>query len=341
MRDVPLIDLHEDIGAYILSHPYFKRFDITDHERPADIPSYKDANAKLIVAVIFPMLASINEKELEKLKKLYEGEWTHEDVILPASPYSISIKVIKLYYNLVKTYQNDLKLITKKKNLENLFKDDKIGFLMNIEGSEALETVDDLETFYLLGLRMIGLTWNYDTRYAASCMSKKDYGLTGSGEELVELANDKGIIIDLAHSSPNTMLDTLEISKLPVVISHANYFPLMPHVRNVLDKVLEKLYDNKGVIGFTLIKSTIAKENYLDSLANHIVEVYNRYGSDIIAIGTDFFGTEPPEELNHITKIRSLYSKLLDKGLGEEDIEKLAWRNAYRVFIQNSLRWIK
>ena len=340
MKKIPLIDLHEDIGAYILRHSYFKKFDISDPKRNADIPSYREINLKLVVSVVFPMLSSINQKELKKMKKLYKEEWIYENVVLPASPYSISIKMIKLYHNLIKTYSHDLKLITKKRDLENLFKDNRIGFLINIEGTEALETSDDLETFYLLGLRMVGLTWNYDTRYAASCMSKKDYGLTGSGEELIDLANEKGIIIDLAHSSPNTMVDTLEISKLPVVISHANYFPLMPHVRNVLDKVLEKLANNAGIIGFTFIKGTISSSgDYLSSLADHITEVHNRYGSDIIALGTDYFGTEPPVELNRITKIKLLYEKLLEKGLGEEDIEKLAWKNAFRVISQNASKW--
>ena len=339
MRSIPLIDLHEDIAVYIVTHPYFKSFDTEDHDRHADIPSYKEANAKIIVSVVFPMLFTVSDRELKRIKKLYKGEWTHDNIVLPASPYTISIKMIKLYHNLIRKYSKSLRLIYRRSDLERLFKDNRIGFLINIEGTEALEAPDDIETFYHLGLRMIGLTWNYDTKYAASCMSKKDYGLTGSGEELVEIANEKGIIIDLAHSSPNTMLDVFENSKFPVVISHANYFQLRPHIRNVSDRILEKLVSNKGVIGFTLIRGTISDGNYVDNLAKHIIEVYNNFGSEIISIGTDYFGTEPPKELDRINKIKILYEKLLDKGMKENDTEKLSWKNAFRVFKENSVKW--
>ena len=55
--------------------------------------------------------------------------------------------------------------------------------------------------FDRLGLRAVGLTCNFDMRYASSCMSKKDDGLTGKGEQLVEEANQRhGVIVDLAQS---------------------------------------------------------------------------------------------------------------------------------------------
>jgi len=41
---IPIIDLHEDVSFYFLTHPGFKDFRKDDLTRPADIPSYKDAN---------------------------------------------------------------------------------------------------------------------------------------------------------------------------------------------------------------------------------------------------------------------------------------------------------
>ena len=38
-------------------------------------------------------------------------------------------------------------------------------------------------------------------------MSKKDYGLTSEGKELVKLANSLGIIIDSAHACKKTVID--------------------------------------------------------------------------------------------------------------------------------------
>jgi len=156
---------------------------------------------------------------------------------------------------------------------------------------------------------------------------------------LNEYMNEYGIIIDLAHSSHNTMVDILSLSKLPVVDSHTNYNGVREHKRNIGDDIIELLSKNGGVMGFTLIKSTIADDDYLYNLARHIYEVYSRFGPDVLAIGTDFFGTDPPHPLTRIDRLILLYEKLLDMGIKESDIEKLAWKNAYRVFKENSKNW--
>jgi membrane dipeptidase len=83
------------------------------------------------------------------------------------------------YINLLKQYSKDLKTITTKGDVETLLRDDRIGFLIAIEGAEPLEDVEDLQLFYRLGVRSVQLTWNFDNKYGATRMSKKDYGLTG------------------------------------------------------------------------------------------------------------------------------------------------------------------
>ena len=73
-----------------------------------------------------------------------------------------------------------------------------------------------------MGLRSLGLTWNFDTKYSATCMSKKDYGLTGEGGDLIERCNELGIVVDLAHASRLTHLEVCATSRLPVINSHSN-----------------------------------------------------------------------------------------------------------------------
>ncbi|MEM3447474.1 MAG: membrane dipeptidase, partial [Nitrososphaerota archaeon] len=185
-------------------------------------------------------------------------------------------------------------------------------------------------------------TWNFDNKFAASCMSKRDYGLTGDGEELIKRCNELGVIIDLAHASRRSTLEALSISKLPAIVSHANINSVHRHVRNLDDEELEALRRNGGVVGITLIEPTIGKTADVKTLADHIQYVYQKFGVENLAIGTDFFGimhVEEPRGLEDITKFSNLWTELLNRGLSESDVEKIAFRNAFRVIEANASRW--
>lgn len=340
MLKTPLIiDLHQDIAHYIAYQRDFRGFDVHDPSRHCDIPSYRKANVKVVFSAIFPMVYSIDRRFLDSLRSLYGAEWSYTTVALPSFPQQHALRCIKIYYSLVNNYSNHLMLIERPADLEFVINSDKIGLLLALEGSEALDELSDVDIFFRLGVRSIGLTWNYDTKYASSCISKKDYGLTGLGELLVEVLNENGIIVDVAHASNNTMLDVLNVSKKPIIISHANYSGVYKHPRNVGDDVLEALVRNRGVVGFTLISSTIGKDDLVACFVKHIISVYERFGSDIIALGTDYFGTRPPNELDNISKLPSIYPMLLERGMREADVEKLAWKNAYRVLAENARNW--
>ena len=335
----PSIDLHEDISAYFLYHgggAPLGDFSEDIPGREADIPKYRRANVKCVFAAIFPGIETFGPEESKALLNLY-GKW------LPAIryrvPQSILWEHISIYYKMAEIY--GIKIVENIGDLEKCLKNEKeLCFLLHLEGAEALDEPYDLVILKKLGLRSIGITWNYNNKYGSGCMSKKDYGLTPEGEELVRMANKLGIVIDLAHASKKTAIDVLEVSKKPVIISHANVRRIVDTARNVDDDVLELLYKNKGVIGFSAIGPLISSKPKptLDDLIQHFMYVYETYGVDIMAIGTDFLGLlglPAPEGFESIDKLPHLYSKLLEKGLSEKDINKIAYENVLRVLKAN------
>ena len=333
LDNIRLIDLHEDLGYHIFNGRLSKPFDEEDEKRHGDIPSYRKANTFIVVGAIFPMNYG-DSPYSQRISKMYgEGK-----SIFNISPVGLSTKVIQIlsiYWRLVREYPEDLNIIRTLGDIES----SKVNILLGLEGTDGLDDIGMITPLYLAGLRLVGLTWNFDTKYAASCVSTRDYGLTGYGLELINELNRLGIIIDLAHSSRKTMLDTLEESSLPVVNSHSNYGKLVKHPRNVDYEVLDALRSNRGVIGFTLIRETIGGNKDLEALARHILAVRDDIGKDVIAFGSDFFGCKPPEDLNRIDKISNLYQRLLDLGFTKDDIERFAWKNAYRVIRENGLKW--
>ncbi|MEM0441178.1 MAG: dipeptidase [Candidatus Caldarchaeum sp.] len=341
----PLIDLHEDISLYYVQGGAGQKFRVADFDldlegRHGDIPKYRRANVRLVFSSIAFLTPSVSQRRVVQLSKGYGGFFGGFRVRAATLK---TLEHIMAYNNLLRRYQNGLRLVLKAGDVENLHTDDRVGFLMAIEGAEPLEDVEDLEIFYKLGVRSLQLTWNFDNKYAASCMSKKDYGLTGDGEDLVHFCNELGVIVDLAHASKNATVEALSVSKLPAIVSHANAKTVCNHVRNLDDEELEALKKNGGVVGVTLIPTTISKQPSLKGLADHIIYIYEKFSPDIIAIGTDFFGLlhmDEPEGLEDITRFSNLWTELLNRGLNETDIEKIAYRNALRVVKKNAEHWV-
>jgi membrane dipeptidase len=341
-----VIDLHEDISYYYategsgLNFPA-EEFGTDTERRHADIPKYSRAKVKIVFAVAFPGSKTVDPERALSVARLYK----HDPTIVVSTLKSANALIfehLKIYYALLKKYHERLIHVQTADDLRSVFSGPKTGFLLLVEGADPIEDVGDLEVFYRLGVRSIGLTWNYDNRYAASCMSKKDYGLTGDGERLVEKANELGMIVDLSHSSRQSAIDTLRMSKMPVIIGHANTRAVMDHPRNVDDETLGLLQKNGGAIGFTLIPSTIGRKPSAEALADHVMHVYERFGPNMLAIGTDFFGIQgmsEPEGLEDITKMPNLWKVLRARGLSEDGIARIAYKNAMRVIDKNATIW--
>lgn len=346
MKPLRIADMHQDISFAIktggFDAPANKDLAVTfDKDLPGrhgDIPKYLRGGVRLIFGAIFPAYQSWSPAALERLERLY-GSW-HGSLAPLMGGLRDVVDQLMIYRGLAKKYEDKIQLVHRPGDLERLLGSERIGILVSLEGSDPLERPEDLEILHLLGIRSLTLTWNYNNRYASSCTSTKDYGLTQEGEELVRMANQLGIILDISHAGKRTALDVLSISKMPVIASHSNYSKIHKHPRNVDDEILEEVKRIGGVVGFTLITSTIGPRQDVESLANHVIEVQRSYGSEVLGIGTDFFGIEKtPQGLEDASKIPNLLEKLAEKGLGDGDLEKMAWGNVERVVKIHEKAW--
>jgi len=335
---VPIADLHEDISYHILEHGY-RDFSSDIEGRHADIPKYRRGGVRLVFAAIFPAIATWDPRISEALSRGYGSQVLSKSYKFRA-PLSLALEHFKVYYRLARAFSGDLFLVRTRGDLERLGRGEEIGLLISIEGAEVLEDPHDMELLFNLGARSLTITWNYDNRYAASCMSKRDYGLTGEGEELVSAANELGIVLDVSHASKKTAIDVTSASKRPVIASHSNYYGVHRHARNVDDEVIEAIKGTGGVVGFTLITSTIGEKANVKSLADHVYSVWERFGPDVIAIGTDFFGIEEtPQGLEDASRLPTLLKELGERGIGDGDLRKIAWENVMRVLEAHASSW--
>jgi len=332
-----VVDLHEDIGYYYLMGGIgeARPFDEDVKGRHADIPKYAEVGMKLVLGSVFPMIGSLNRRKIDAMQKMY-GVWSPSSALV--SPRDVAVELVKIYYSLEEMYPKALKIIRSKEDIESLGR--RTGIVMHIEGCEALGEPEDLRVFYNLGVRSIGLTWNYDNKYAASCLSTKDYGLTGEGEALVTLANKLGVMIDLSHSSPRTASDTLEVSESPPFFSHSNALTKQKSKRNVSDSLIRKTGKRGGIVGLTFIRSCIGKPFTPERLAGHAKHMIRVGGERLPALGTDYLGmASTPVGLEDLSRLGHLRSALKGAGLSSEQTEAMLNDNAYRFILKQSERW--
>lgn len=331
-----VFDLHEDIGyQYLMGGQGVEPFDRDVDGRQADIPKYRKAGVRLVLGSVFPLVGSLNLRKIRAMQRMY-GFWSPSSGL--ASPRDVAIEMVKIYYSLEEMYPKALKIVRTKEDLGSL--GTRTGILLHIEGTEALGEPEDLRIFFNLGVRSVGLTWNYDTKYAASCLSDKDYGLTGEGEALVALANRLGVMVDLSHASPKTSADALEVSESPPFFSHSNASSVQENRRNVSDALIRRTGKRGGIVGTTFIRSCIGKPFTPERLSDHAKHIIRVGGDHVPALGTDYLGMSlTPEGLPDVSKVGRYRSALKASGVPESAVKGIFDENARSFILKHADAW--
>jgi len=196
----------------------------------------------------------------------------------------------------------DVLVVRDAHDLETVLAGGRLGLLLSMEGAEPLgydPTLIDL--FWLLGVRMLALTWNRRNPFADGLGEANDGGLSALGRELVDRAAGLGMILDLAHASPKTFQQVLEqVPGAPVLVSHACCRAVYDTPRNLSDDQLRALRDHDGVLAVMAIPLTVDQEApSLERVVDHLDHAVDVMGIEHVGIGADFMaqivasGAEP------------------------------------------------
>ena len=146
-----------------------------------------------------------------------------------------------------------------------------------------------------MGVSYMTLTHNCNTPWADSCCDSAGYvhgGLTAFGRDVVKEMNRAGMLVDLSHTSPDTMRDALQVATAPVIFSHSNAYALCDSPRNVPDDVLDLLPANGGVVMVTFVPSFVTCDNTTTPTLADIVDIIDyisdRIGAAHVGIGAWF-----------------------------------------------------
>jgi membrane dipeptidase len=183
---------------------------------------------------------------------------------------------------------------TKVKDIETAQETGKIAWIPGIESATHIENeVDRIDVLYGLGIRGIGICYSESNLLGSGLKELRDAGLTDFGYDAVKRMNKVGMLIDVSHSSDLTALDTIELSKDPILVSHAGARALTRTTRMFPDEVLIALSEKEGVIAIEAAPYTTATEknphHNLESFMEHIEYCIDLCGIDYVGVGPDSY----------------------------------------------------
>lgn len=112
--------------------------------------------------------------------------------------------------------------------------------------------ITNVARFHALGGRYMSLAHNGHSQLSDSNTGERDgiwlhNGLSELGRQVIREMNRVGMMIDISHPSKQSMMQTLEITRAPIIASHSGVRALCNHSRNLDDEQLRALARNGGV----------------------------------------------------------------------------------------------
>lgn len=205
---------------------------------------------------------------------------------------------------------------------------------------------------------------SYDQKYTNG-------GLSQFGYKVIERMNRLGIMVDVSHVTDSAFYQAIRVSDAPVIASHSSCRHFTPGFeRNVSDDMIRLLAKNNGIIMITFgsffitqkgnkelskidaiieagadrndpvikaridsIKNSPGVLGDISLVADHIDHAVEIAGIDFVGFGSDFEGVNNlPIGLEDASKYPGLIHELLKRGYTSDDIEKICYKNLFRVW---------
>ncbi len=217
----------------------------------------------------------------------------------------------------------------------------KIYAFLSIEGMEGLETPEELDRLFSLGIRMGMLTWNEQNRFAAGAAQDPALGLTDLGRRALRRMESLGMLIDVSHLNDGGLQEVLKTAHGPVIASHSNCRALCSVPRNLTDEQLRAIRDSGGVVGVNAYSSFIhqdPEQQTVETLALHAVHMAEVMGVEHVACGFDFCefmgspGNEAARGLEDCGHAAAFLDCLARLGMTQAEQAMIAHGNFLRIF---------
>ena len=218
--------------------------------------------------------------------------------------------------------------------VEQMREKGKMAAILTIEGPAGFGFDPELlENLHQIGFRISSLGWNEKNPLTGSHMTGG--GLTDMGRAYVKEAQRVGMRIDVSHISDEGFWDIMKITQAPILATHSSSRSVWNSSRNLTDDMFKAIMETGGVAGMNIYEGFIGEEGKadIDTLCDHIfhfmeLDPEGRH----IALGGDLDGCDPlVAGFDGILGYPKVAQRLLERGLSEEIIWNIFWKNAIGV----------
>lgn len=253
-----------------------------------------------------------------------------------SSIYERAVYQLEKLHKLAQSGQ--LIVIESKEDLQDLAErrkngDSVIGGIYLIEGAHPLEgDLNKLDQLFDQGLRIIGLTHFFDNELGGSLHGRSGEGLNVFGRSVVRRANELGLIIDVAHASPQMVSDVLALSTSPVILSHGGVKGSCDSPRNLSDSLMQDIAEKGGLIGIGYWDGAIC-EVTPRGVVKAIRYAIDLLGVNHVALGSDYDGATAVSF--DASELAVLTEEMLQAGFTAQEIGQVTGENVRRFLLDN------
>lgn len=338
MSSIPIIDGHIDLawnkinlGRHFQDSVNIKRLlepvAVTSIEGKAAVgyPEVVKANIRILLSTIW---VETDKSIFPSLGKKYHD-------LLEARSYAI--EQYEYYQSLCKTQKfsfvvNSLQLTSVLESSGYQF-----GIVPIIEGADFIKSGEDLTEWREKGIRIIAPVWQKN--HFGGC-SELGGGLSKQGRKLLKCMSKYNMVVDIAHMSDMSILETFDCFNGRVINTHTTCRSFVDDERLISDEQIVEIGKRKGIIGLMTWDKKIKKSSSvtIDDFIDHIDHIIELIGNtDCVGIGSSMdggYGTDSlPLGMKDISSLSLLEQRLSRRGYSKIDIEKILYKNWYRVLL--------
>ncbi|HYP97309.1 MAG TPA: membrane dipeptidase [Polyangiaceae bacterium] len=171
----------------------------------------------------------------------------------------------------------------------------------------------------------------------SSPMRLTDTGLSAFGSQMVELLNERKVLVDLAHISARGFWSACDAhaKDTPFVVTHTGVSGVYRHWRNLDDDQIRAVAKSGGVVGIMYHAPFLGDRPWagrVETIARHIAHVLRVGGEETPALGSDWDGSIiTPRDMPTCLELPRLVAALANLNIEERVIQKILGRNFLRV----------
>lgn len=201
--------------------------------------------------------------------------------------------------------------------------------IFTLENGRPVDSVDFVGRLYEDSVSAVTLTWNGENALAggADC----EAGLKPLGRDVIRALNRYKIAVDLSHLNRKSFFDAGEAAD-KVFASHTCCYKTHRHPRNLTDEQIKYVAGRGGVIGICFYPEFLGTKYAFEGVWRHINHLLNLGLENCVCMGSDFDGADMSDCLDGVDKVPELYAFLKGRGISDELLERMFFKNAQRFF---------